>query len=628
MLAKFWIAACLFGLPLRAVTVDVAPHSSIDSLAAARDFLRAQRQKGVAPPYIVRVHAGTYWLTETLVLGPEDSGITIENAPGEHAVISGGRRIEGWRVTSGHLLTAPATGTFNQLFVAGRRAQRARSPNYGFYRAEGPSSQDHPFLLHFRDGEIKPDWAGSRAEVVALLAWAELRMPITSVDAAAHIARLAANPQRSNREVDARYWIENTRDALDEPGEWYLDTGAATLYYWPIPGDNLTRDEAIAPAIEELVRIENARDIVLRGLDFRHSEWTMPSTGYAGRQAAMEAPSAVEATGAENVTIDRCTFSQMGGYAVWFGRGSKHNRVTGNEIHDMGAGGIKIGETVQRPEPADQNFENTVTDNDIHDLGLVYPSAVGIWVGQSSRNTISHNHIHDLSYTAISVGWTWGYGPNLCNGNRIEFNHLHRIGKRILSDLGAIYTLGVQPGTVIRNNLIHDVASFTYGGWGIYLDEGSSNILVEDNIVYNTKSAGFHQHYGRDNIVRNNIFAFGREYQLMRTRAENHVSFTFEKNIVYFDSGRLLGSNWSGAGYRMDRNLYWDVRGEPVTFANRTFDAWRAEGQDPDSIIADPLFVNPDNYDFRLRSHSPAFRLGFRRIDMKDVGLRRPAKSK
>jgi len=67
--------------------------------------------------------------------------------------------------------------------------------------------------------------------------------------------------------------------------------------------------------------------------------------------------------------------------------------------------------------------------------------------------------------------------------------------------------------------------------------------LIEDNIVYNCKSAGFDQHYGRDNVLRNNIFAFNREYQLMRTRAEQHNSFTMEHNIVYFNQGSLLGNN-------------------------------------------------------------------------------------
>ena len=372
MLAKYWIAGvCLAALPLPAVTIDVAPNSSIASLATARDLLRTKRQQGAAAPFVIRVHGGTYRLTEALVLGPEDSGIAIENVPGERPVISGGRRIEGWRTSSGPLLTAPASGDFRQLFVAGRRAQRARSPNNGFYRIDGPSSQDKPFLLRFRGDDIKSEWAGRGVEVIALLLWAEVRMPIESVDPASHTAQLSGDPRPSNREENARYWIENSMDALDEPGEWYLDRKSATLYYWPVPGDNLTRDEAIAPAITQLVRIEGARDIVLRGLDFRHSDWTLPAGGYADSQAAVEAHSAIEVTGAQNVTIDHCMFSQMGGYAVWFGRGSKHNRITANEIYDMGGGGIKLGETVLRPDERDQNFENVVSDNDIHDVGLV-----------------------------------------------------------------------------------------------------------------------------------------------------------------------------------------------------------------------------------------------------------------
>jgi parallel beta-helix repeat protein len=422
-----------------------------------------------------------------------------------------------------------------------------------------------------------------------------------------------------------RYWIENVRDALDEPGEWYLDTKAGIVYYWPIPGDNLTRDEANGPVLSQLVQIDGARNIVLRGLDFRHTEWRLPLGGYADTQAAIETPAAIETTGAENITIDHCLFSQMGGYAIWFGRGSRHNRITSNEIYDMGAGGIRLGETVRRSDLADQNSDNLVSDNEIHDIGLVYPAAVGIWLGQSSRNTATHNHVHDLFYTAISVGWTWGYNSNSCDHNIIEFNHLHDVGKGVMSDLAGIYTLGVQPGAILRNNLIHDIDAFTYGGWGIYLDEGSSGILVENNMVYRTKDGGFHQHYGRENEVRNNIFAYGREYQLMRTRAEQHVAFTFEKNIVYYDSGRLLGSDWSGPGYRIDRNLYWDARGEPVTFANHTLEEWREEKHDSNSIIADPGFARPNSYDFRLRQDSPAFRLGFQRIDVTSAGTRESA---
>lgn len=145
----------------------------------------------------------------------------------------------------------------------------------------------------------------------------------------------------------------------------------------------------------------------------------------------------------------------------------------------------------------------------------------------------------------------------------IEFNYVHHIGVRldgdgpILSDMGCIYTLGVQPGTVIRFNLFHSVAGLRYSGWGIYLDEGSSNILVENNIVYNTSHGGFHQHYGRENVVRNNIFAFGRDAQIQRSRAEPHLSFTFERNIVYWSGGELLAGTWDDLNFAFDNNLYW-----------------------------------------------------------------------
>src|SRR5205823_12252188 len=177
--------------------------------------------------------------------------------------------------------------------------------------------------------------------------------------------------------------------------------------------------------------------------------------------------------------------------------------------------------------------------------GKTCPSAVGIWVGQSFDNVIAHNEIHNLYYTGISLGWSWGYGDSLNRGNIVEHNHIHHIGKRgdgdgpILSDMGGVYLLGARPGTVVHNNVIHDVAGIKYGGWGVYLDEGSSNVLVEKNLVHHTSHGGFHLHYGRDNIARNNIFAFGGEQQLVRTREEDHLGVTFDHNIVYWTSGPL-----------------------------------------------------------------------------------------
>jgi len=603
-----------------AATLEVSPGGPLPSLAAARDAVRASRAKGASGPVTVLIHGGVYTLAEPFVLSAEDSDVTYAAAPGERPVISGGQKIEGWKkAAKGPLWTAPAPHYFRQMFVNGRRAQRARTPNYGFFRIDGPSSQDKPFQLKYRGNDIRKEWAGSDVEVIVMLAWADIRMPIVKVDEEAHVATLTGNPRPSNKEKDARYYIENAPDALDSSGEWYLDRKASTVSYRPLPGEDPSRDEVIAPALTQLVRIEGkpeagrfVRNVAFRGLDFRYTDWEMTPQGYTDTQAASAIGAVFDAVGAENLAIEHCTFMHLGNYAIWLGRGSKRNQIVGNEIFDIGAGGVRVGETSLRQNEAEQNAENVIRDNHLHNLGVVYSPAVGIFVAQSSRNTVSHNHIHDLYYTAISVGWSWGYRDTQCKGNIVEYNHLHDIGHEVLSDMGAIYTLGLQPGAVLRNNLIHDVAGFVYGGWGIYPDEGSSDMLIENNIVYGCKSAGFHQHYGANNLVRNNIFAFNKEDEIVRSRAEDHISFTFERNIIYYGQGRLLGGTWAGDGYRFKQNLYYDVRGSKIPLT----------AQDTGAVIADPLFVNSGGYDFRLRPGSPALKLGFHQIDMKDVGPR------
>ena len=174
--------------------------------------------------------------------------------------------------------------------------------------------------------------------------------------------------------------------------------------------------------------------------------------------------------------------------------------------------------------------------------------------------------------------------------------------------MGGIYTLGTQPGTIIRSNVFHDIVGHQYGGWGIYFDEGSTGIVAENNLVYRTSHGGFHQHYGKDNIVRNNILAFGRDAQIMLTRPEKHRSFTFERNIVY-------GT----------RRVCWVATGKAIsTRCRRIFSGGRtgsclglpAGFQSGHSVIADPLFVAPANADFSLRPESAGLPgLGFKPIE-------------
>jgi hypothetical protein len=205
----------------------------------------------------------------------------------------------------------------------------------------------------------------------------------------------------------------------------------------------------------------------------------------------------------------------------------------------------------------------------------------------------------------------------------IEFNHVHHIGQGQLNDMGGIYTLGISPGTIVRNNCFHDIRSNPklYGGWGLYTDEGSSDILMENNIVYNTTTGGFHQHYGRENRIVNNILAFSDNEQIIRSRREDHLSFYFLRNIVYYDNGRLLGSNWQDdAAFVTEGNLYWNTAG-PVRFGDDDLAGWRQRGHDVRGQVADPKFADPQNGDFSLPPDSPALAMGFSPIDRSRIGL-------
>ena len=424
------------------------------------------------------------------------------------------------------------------------------------------------------------------------------------------------------------YFFENYLAALDFPGEWFLARDG-WLYYYPREDEDMRLTEVIAPRLENLLHVSGApgkpaKHLTFKNLKFRHSELSIPSAGVPPMQAAM----AIEATAirinhAEHISFQNCTIENIGGTGIWFREGAKHCHIRDSRLFDLGASGVRIGEMKTLPE-ATRTSHITVDNCIIQSGGRIAPCAVGVWIGRSGDNLISHNDVADFYYSAVSAGWTWGYGHSDAKRNRIEHNHLHHIGYRILSDMGAVYTLGKSEGTVVANNHIHDILSTRYGGWGLYPDEGSTGILFENNLVYRVHDGAFHQHYGRDNIVRNNILSFSEEGQIAVTRSEDHRSFTFINNIIYFDRGKLLGGRgWdNGANVDLRNNLYWSADGNPFSDEEIDFSKWQSEKNDHSSKVADPLFYDAAKYDFRLKSDSPAFAMGFKPFDFSKAGVR------
>ncbi len=644
-----------------------------------RDLKTAGRLSG---PVTVYLREGRYPLVKPLVFTPQDSGpITYAAYPGEKPILDAGRRITGWEIQNSGpgtvwvaQLPEVARGKwfFRQLFVNGRRRQRPRLPKKDFYWMDSVPGFDLTAELFdgtdsfcCAPGNIQ-NWHNlTDVDVVVLHWWTEDRLPIASFD---EKTRTVTSSRRSmfalKDDIEpkyARYFVENVFEALTEPGEWYLDRKTGELFYLPVPGETPETAEVYAPVLDRFLTLAGKPEkstyvefLRFQGLEFQHADWHLPLGGSekseeesilpkvnygASAQAACNLPGAISMVGARNCGFENCRISHIGLYAFDLGDGCVANRLIGNEITDLGAGGIKLCGSDAEGPLCRRTGNNIITDNHIHSGGWVFPSGVGVLSMHAFGNEISHNHIHHLFYSGISCGWVWGYRDNVSKNNRIEKNHIHHIGQGLLADMGGIYTLGVQPGTVLRGNLIHDIEARRYG-WAIYLDEASSHLLIEDNICYNTSSLIYHQNSVRSNIVRNNIFAFGNLAQVGFARGAAKESddlgnfLTFEKNIV-LTAGQPVVLSFVDRmldcpGFFCDLNLYWDITGQPILSGSGylklerpfTLGAWRAAGFDRHSIIADPRFKDVKKFDFTLPDDSPALALGFRPIDTADVGPR------
>ena len=684
------------------------------TVEAARDAIRRLKGTGsLTGPITVWIRGGRYVRTHPMTFGPEDSGpVTYAAYPGEEPVFDGGVMIGNWRKAKrngldvwtadvSRLLTR--SSACRQLFVNGSRRPRARLPKNGFFAIDGsnPATPDasvdwpvnarRPYSFVSRPGDLTAAHSLDQAEIVTLCAWRADRLPVAAFDPEARLVtvRPEGNPA-ADMDIDVllrtphwrdlimaeekgrlspcvypglAYYVENVPEALCKPGEWYLDARAGEVCYLPQDGETPGQAEAFVSCVPQLLLVcgdpergQYVEGLTFRGLAFEHTDWLTP---LRSRQAEHNVPGVIRLEGARACAIERCRVEHVGWYGIELADGCRGNRIVGNTLRDVGAGGVKVNGADVAGARGRRTGNNRISDNEIGDGGAVFHSAIGVLLMHSFGNEVSHNHIHDLCYGGVSCGWTWGYGESVSRENRIIKNHIHDIGRcpwkrGLLADLGGIYMLGVQAGTTIRGNVVHDIFGDTFA-WGIYLDAGSSHMLIEDNLCWNVDE-GFHIHYGRENTVRNNIFALCRHAPVSITRGPQFdyeyahcgpnaaCAFTLTQNILVADGSPFFflyrpreHERVEDRPFRSDMNLLWDVSGDlpawgaqgfdvnqPGKGFERTFDtdAWRAIGLDLASVLGDPECADLAGHDFTLAPDSPAFALGFRPIEAADVGPR------
>ncbi len=514
-----------------------------------------ERISGPAPVRII-FRNGIYALTNLISFHHPMPALTIEAAPGEHPVFSGGVAIGVWNklnyplaglppIAQGKIWYAdlPKAGgeflKFRQLWVNDHKAIRARQPN----------DETLPRLMTW-DKTIQAATIPTAA-LAGLLNPAHLEMIIDQVWELAILrvhslrktgAETLVTFEQPESQIEfthpwppvimtskyrAPFFLANAIEFLDSPGEWLADWTTGKIYYWPRNGENLTTAEVFAPLLETLLKVEGTPEhpvshLHFKGITFKHTTWLRPENfGHVPLQAGMylldarklspkgtpyhagldnlgwvgRPPAAVSVQNVHQVTFERCTFAALASAGLEFADGTQDGLIEGCRFRDIGGNGIQLGhfsetniETHLPWNPASerdicQNIR--IANNLITDCGTEDWGSVGIAAGYCRRIKVEHNEVAQLPYTGISVGWGWTKKTNASRNNLIFANYVHDIGQK-LGDLGAIYTLSAQPGTLIAENrlseikpglLVPDADHWFY----LYLDEGSTGITVRDN---------------------------------------------------------------------------------------------------------------------------------------------------
>ncbi len=500
----------------------------VASLARAVEL---SRRPGASRPRRVVLAAGEYHLGQPIDLGPEDSGLTIEAAPGAKAVLYGGRRVTGWRRDGDTFWAAdvPQAGDrrwdFRMLVVDGRMCPRARLPKEGTFShltefnvpwmsttgggwKRKPTEQELT-TMKYRPEDLGPWLDVANAEVTVYHMWDESVVGVAHNDLQGRVLRFSTPCGHPPGAFGVKkYVVWNVRQGMNEPGQWYLDRTAGRVVYWPHPGQDMNKAQVLAPAVESILRIRGqggrpVRDVTVRGLVLSVTNTPLVAGGFG----AGKFPGAVEIAQAENCTLVGLEIANVAGQGV---RASnvKSLAIEGCHVHDTGACGLKF------------SGECLVRTNHVHRVGRIYPSAIAVWGdgrhGQVCR--IEHNTVHDTPYTAIACGG---------EDHRVESNRIFR-AMQVLHDGAGIYITFCKR-IVLRGNFIHDILDTGgYGASAYYLDEQAEDCLVEGNLSLRVARPS-HNHMARKNTLRGNVFVCEGDAMLTFPRSSD---YRLENNVV------------------------------------------------------------------------------------------------
>ncbi|MDO6597929.1 right-handed parallel beta-helix repeat-containing protein [Oceanihabitans sp. 2_MG-2023] len=646
-------------------------------------------KKNKSEDIVVLIREGVYQLRETVVFGLRDSGegnatITYEAYPGETPIFSSGQEIKGWqKVTEeipglpkeavGNIMVANVSNKFLTLYDEEGMLPRAQSVK--FMPLEGSKKNK----LNFPEGTLK-NWSNIKDVEILVRPtreWIVNMLPLESVDEKKGVAHTA---------IDATYamtkkgfWVENVIEALDEQGEWVLNTKEGKVYLWP-----RNQSQVVVPTLIEFIKVEGKIDIQgptdvpvknlhFRGLTFKHGERYTLTKDDAGLQHDWDMldknNALIRFRGVENSSIENCHFLYSGSGAIRVDLYGINNTISSNHIEHLGGGGILL--CGYGPGTKDVNKNNTVYNNKVHHVGEIYWQSPGVFLWNSGDNRVANNLIHDTNYCGLIVSGCvirffnhsnrreqsrairWdeiGELPDVkeltpddvrpywhSRNNIIEYNEIHNVMNK-LGDGNGIYIRAAGAGNIIRRNYVHHLEAKTGKQSAIRTDGGQMDVLISENLIYKCRSQGMTLKL--NNRFENNIIADiippGGTYLKLVEGPSNGA--TNKKNIFYSttESVTFLTEPKAGKGLvgedsrgrvparikdvDSDYNIYFCKADNSI--AEERLKKSQTNGVDYNSKAVDPMFVDPENGDFRFKPNSPAIKMNILPIDLSKIGLR------
>ncbi len=694
------------------------------SIPKAVETVREMRYKGNNSPATIYLREGQHQLKQTLILGLKDglsSGseqIIVEEAdagklasahltfaayPGEEAVISSGIPLTGWKKAEAPAVNLPASAKgkvwvadipegldkFYTLYDEKGRLSRARAE--GFV----PSRAGDKKTVYFPEGKLK-NWDNLKDVELNIRpgrAWMINMLPLESVDVEKGIAKTKVSATYGMAPLAGwvhtkdgnSAWIENTLEALDEPGEWVINSSSRKVYLWPAhPAPDGSPKGILAPGLVELIRVEGDIDydgpddkpvvgISFSGITFTQGDrraWVSDDDqlgwGMQHDWDMFDRPTAaLRFRGAEHCQVVDCKFVNSGGSGVRFDLHAQRNRVENCEFAHLGEAGILLAG--YGPGTKDVNHHNTIINNHIHHFSEITWHSPGIWAWQSGYNRIAHNYIHHSGYAALLLtnrvepnrringeggrtvrhheideeiirnikenyeNWKVREKYNHSRHNIVEYNEItHAV--QLLSDGNCIYVSGAGTGNIIRYNYLHDNLEYSMPA-PIRCDDDQHETLIYGNVLYN--NYGFSARIASKGVndIINNFIVAPRNVPF-----SGYISYewgpvpgarVYKNIIISHPDGGKAHNERPRRGQTSNLPNIEETEMDSNLYYHPTDPNWmddhlqrmRSIGKEKASVVGDPLFVDPAGGDFSFKDGSPALELGIEPLDVSQMGI-------